>query len=422
DSVDAQAFQTDLLQKAYAQVARLDVTTSRMAHIDVPLRPAPLSFAGDYMDVHHFGTRGHTKTMDQVIREMQRRHWGPSGKATAPAFVSQPKNLTVTQGASVTLTTEVSGFPYPSFQWIRDGVPIVAATASQYTFFAYRDSEKYTVRITNSLGHKDSQPATVTVTGASSNHPPVTVADSLVGKVDQPIVTPASVLLANDSDLDAKDKLHFAGLDSFSDKGGKLGLFGPSVVYTPPEGFSGEDHFAYLVSDNQGARRRGEVTVQVGDKERIEFVSPVPGELEQRSEVQIRWSTTLKAVRIEWSESGKDGPWKLVGNADSSQASWPGFTWTVPSKATETCYLRLSAAGSSPTAVGGPYVLVPSSNLDDAGMPTDTSRPEADAPGSPDNGCSCHTVGFPTPPLFSLLFLFLFFFYRRLLFYRRRAR
>lgn len=403
ESSDAEIFDTKIIQQGYAQVAKLDSETGRIAHIDVPLRPYPLSTAGDYMDTHHFGVRGHTKMMDQLLRQMQARGWGPPGTAQAPQITSHPASQTVAKGELVTLSVQASGYPFPHVQWLRDGVPIVAATAPSYSFIAMKDGARYAVRLHNSSGEVTSQTALIGVTRMHANHAPLAGADLVVGKVDAPIELPTKQLLANDVDPDANDTLHFAGVEARSEEGGLVGLFGTAVVYQPPPGFSGEDRFAYLVSDKLGVRSRGEVTLAIGVQERLELLAPKAGTL-SGDEVAIRWSTTLSAVRIEWSDSGSAGPWKLLGNADDGQASWPAFSWALPVGPRSGVYLRLSGEGLS--TIGGPYLIAAPPAVDAGPSQSDAGPPQG-------GGSGCAVGEAPALGWLSCLLLGLFF-YRRL--------
>ncbi len=105
--------------------------------------------------------------------------------------------------------------------------------------------------------------AALTISGADSlvlNHAPVAVADAL----DRPLTAFFKVsvftLLANDSDADG-DFLSLTAVSPQSAHGGEVGLDWPWIYYTPPDGFTGIDTFAYTVNDGYGGSASAAVTL-----------------------------------------------------------------------------------------------------------------------------------------------------------------
>ena len=72
---------------------------------------------------------------------------------SAPVFTTQPSSQTVPLGNSVVLTATASGTPSPTYQWQKNGVNIVGATATSYsiTSAVVADAGAYTVIATNSV-------------------------------------------------------------------------------------------------------------------------------------------------------------------------------------------------------------------------------------------------------------------------------
>jgi hypothetical protein len=70
-----------------------------------------------------------------------------------PVFTSQPVAVVTTIGKPVTLTAVASASPTPTYQWIKNGVVIVGATASTYTIpvSAQSDSGNYSCVATSTL-------------------------------------------------------------------------------------------------------------------------------------------------------------------------------------------------------------------------------------------------------------------------------
>ncbi len=93
---------------------------------------------------------------------------------TPPAIATQPQDQSVLQGASATLSVVATGTPAPSYQWYQGASGdttnlIEGATAASFTTPVLNTvgQIQYWVRATNSLGHADSNTATVTVTQAA---------------------------------------------------------------------------------------------------------------------------------------------------------------------------------------------------------------------------------------------------------------
>lgn len=88
--------------------------------------------------------------------------WTP---AMAPIILTQPLAVNATEGASVTLRVEVAAVPSASYQWYRDGKPIVNATGAVLTLekTGKKDAGRYTVSVKNDAGTATSEAAVVSV-------------------------------------------------------------------------------------------------------------------------------------------------------------------------------------------------------------------------------------------------------------------
>lgn len=92
---------------------------------------------------------------------------------TPPSFTTQPSNVSISNGATATLTALAAGSPVPTYQWYQGTsgnttTPISGATSASFTTPALFFSQTYWVRATSSQGTADSNTATVTV--APSNN------------------------------------------------------------------------------------------------------------------------------------------------------------------------------------------------------------------------------------------------------------
>jgi len=113
---------------------------------------------------------------------------------------------------------------------------------------------------TLSDGQGGSAQAVVKVS-VSENNPPIVVDDNWMTLEDTSLVSES--VLNNDSDSD-NGTLTVTGADSVSVAGGSIinhqdGTF----TYSPPENYSGDDSFRYVIGDNQGGSAQGLVNISV---------------------------------------------------------------------------------------------------------------------------------------------------------------
>jgi len=88
---------------------------------------------------------------------------------SAPTITTQPANVSIVSGQTTTLTVVASGTSPLSYQWYQGTTGstnklIAGATSSSFTTPALLATTDFWVRVTNALGHADSNTATVTVT------------------------------------------------------------------------------------------------------------------------------------------------------------------------------------------------------------------------------------------------------------------
>jgi hypothetical protein len=84
----------------------------------------------------------------------------------APAITLQPMAQSVTAGQAATFSVATTGTAPMTYQWNRNGSPIIGATSSLYTTAltaASDNGSQFTVRVSNSAGNVVSIPATLTV-------------------------------------------------------------------------------------------------------------------------------------------------------------------------------------------------------------------------------------------------------------------
>lgn len=100
---------------------------------------------------------------------------------TAPVILTQPQNVIAVFGQSVTMTVDAIGSAPLSFQWRRNGVPLVeitnvrtGTTTAQLSFgtaWSYSDAGTYDCVVTNPLGQIVSNGAELTVEGIGPSGP-----------------------------------------------------------------------------------------------------------------------------------------------------------------------------------------------------------------------------------------------------------
>ncbi|MBM3878407.1 MAG: hypothetical protein FJ387_01615 [Verrucomicrobia bacterium] len=86
---------------------------------------------------------------------------------TAPTILVQPASQTVAEHGSVTFAVIPDGTPPFTFQWLKNNVDVPGATASTLTLSpaSFGDNNaKFKARVTNALGNRTSDEATLTVT------------------------------------------------------------------------------------------------------------------------------------------------------------------------------------------------------------------------------------------------------------------
>ncbi len=107
-----------------------------------------------------------------------------SSAATAPSITTQPANVTTSLGNTATFNVVATGSAPLGFQWYRGTTPISGATATTYTTGATVASDSgvtFYVKVSNSKGSVNSNPATLTVVPVSTDTTAPTVSASESG-------------------------------------------------------------------------------------------------------------------------------------------------------------------------------------------------------------------------------------------------
>ena len=101
---------------------------------------------------------------------------------------------------------------------------------------------------------------TVAITVTPVNDPPVALNDTVAATEDTPVTIPASVLLANDTDIDG-DPLSILSVQS--PVNGTVTLVGGNPVFTPTANYFGPASFTYTISDGKGGTSTATVNLTI---------------------------------------------------------------------------------------------------------------------------------------------------------------
>ena len=98
-----------------------------------------------------------------------------SAVVSSPVITTQPLGRSVNAGSTVTFVADATGSPSPTYQWLKNGVPIPGATRSSLTLVEVTaaDAGSFTVVATNSVGTATSAPAVLAVNAVAVGVAPV---------------------------------------------------------------------------------------------------------------------------------------------------------------------------------------------------------------------------------------------------------
>ena len=117
----------------------------------------------------------------------------------APSITLQPASQTVAVGGSVTFTANAGGTPLPIFQWRKDGVAIVGATATALTLTNVQliQAGAYSLLATNSAGTATTNSANLTV------NPPAVAPPAFTTQPSPQTLSPGDTVVFNSTASDA---------------------------------------------------------------------------------------------------------------------------------------------------------------------------------------------------------------------------
>ena len=111
------------------------------------------------------GFRFFTELPASVADVLRQKIDGQAAAPMAPMITTQPGPQTVLVGRTVTLSVVASGSPAPTYQWIKDGVPVAGATSATLTLSNVTTAQagQYSVMVTNGGGAVTSAAAPLTI-------------------------------------------------------------------------------------------------------------------------------------------------------------------------------------------------------------------------------------------------------------------
>ncbi|MGC8744958.1 MAG: immunoglobulin domain-containing protein [Verrucomicrobiia bacterium] len=167
-----------------------------------------------------------------------------------PTIELDPVDVSITRGQTAIFEVSALSDVPMTYQWYWDDYNVIRALegATNATLVINNASPTnngdYFVVVSNPAGSVTSMVAVLYVV----NTPPVATPFGTTILVDSQATIPVPTLLTAASDPDG-DLLTLAEVQSQSANGGTVQVVDNNIVYTPPQGFVGEDTFTYTVSD-----------------------------------------------------------------------------------------------------------------------------------------------------------------------------
>ena len=183
---------------------------------------------------------------------------GGTPAGTAPLVIAHPTSRIVNPGAATTFAVQASGAS--SYQWRKNGTPIVGATQPwlDLTGITLSDAASYDVVITG--------PTLVTTTSLAAtlslNTAPTFLGYTVFAQRNVAADTAASAILTRASDAQG-DAISLNAVSATSTSGGTVSLGAGNVHYVPKTNFLGNDTFTITLTDALGLSGTGVVNVFV---------------------------------------------------------------------------------------------------------------------------------------------------------------
>ena len=243
-----------------------------------------------------------------------------------PLLVEQPASRTNTPGSTATFQVSALGEAPLLYQWRRNGTPLAGAQDWQLTIPSVQlsDGGDYDVIVENELGAVTSQVARLVI-----NLPPVPGADQVYRPRGETLALEVTDLLANDSDPDG-DAFLFTGFTTNTTQGGTAARLGRYLLYTPANGFEGDDTITYFLTDARGGIGAGLVTISVTDNTPPAFL-PIPDFVAQALTPLVFTNAALDATTNLTYSLGAGAPENARINPETGVFRWTPTRAQAPS-------------------------------------------------------------------------------------------
>lgn len=174
----------------------------------------------------------------------------------APSITLQPVGLSITEGAEARFTVQATGTAPLSYQWSNGDGNIPGANSASYVIPAAQlgDADTFRVRVSNSVGFVDSDPAVLTVLPVSASTPPTIQEEPVDLTAFEGEITQLTVTATGTGPL---FYLWFKNDDVFS-----IQSLDPNLPFTPI-GFGDAGDYYVVVSNLVGTATSGVVQVTV---------------------------------------------------------------------------------------------------------------------------------------------------------------
>lgn len=154
------------------QTARLQVTALSYPAPSYQWRKNGVAIKGATKAIYTFkATLAHAGDYDVVVRNNLGQDIAPAFGivvTAAPLVTRPPVKASLREGAAHSLSVQATGYPAPTYQWLRDGVELPNRTEPTLSFAsaALTDTGSYTVRVTNAHGSVVTKPVALDVSRA----------------------------------------------------------------------------------------------------------------------------------------------------------------------------------------------------------------------------------------------------------------